>query len=67
MLRVEVKNQTPHKVNNVFVSEIIDTWRLWPRWWEGNPPRDYFKVQVAERTMDIYQDANGWTLAKVED
>jgi hypothetical protein len=67
MLRVETKNQAPYKVNNVFVSAVIDSWRLWPRWWEGYSPRDYFKVQVAERTMDIYQDAEGWKIAKVED
>jgi hypothetical protein len=67
MLNVETKQQKPYKVNGVFVVNVIDSWRLWLRWWEGYTPRDYYKLQVAEKTMDIYQDGDGWKLAKIED
>jgi hypothetical protein len=67
MLNVEVRHHKPYKVNGVFVADILDSYRLWPHWWEGNPPRDYFKVQVDEKTLDIYVDTNGWTIARIED
>jgi hypothetical protein len=66
-ITVEVKDRKPYRVEGVFVSHVIDRWRLWQLWWEGLPPRNYFKVQVAERVLDIFFDGSSWKLAKIED
>jgi hypothetical protein len=60
MLEVEIKNNRPYKVRGCLVSDVIDSYRIWPRWWEGYQPREYFKLEVEGVMMDIYYSADGW-------
>ena len=45
-LNVEVQDHLPHSVNGRGVSHLIDRYRLWPRWWEGYRPRDYYLLET---------------------
>ena len=54
-IQVEEKDGKPHKVQGRLVSHIIDGYRVWPNWWEGYRPRNYWVLQVEEKVMEIYQ------------
>jgi hypothetical protein len=60
MLEVELRNNRPYKVRGYLVSDVIDSYRIWPRWWEGYQPREYFKLEVEGVMMDIYYSDDGW-------
>ena len=54
-------------VNGVAVSSVVDSYRAWPRWWEGQAPRDYFVVQVDEKVLEIYRSGGDWFYSKTLD
>lgn len=47
--------------------QVIDRFRLWPNWWEGEAPRDYYLIDFGDRTLLLYQTFEGWFYAKTLD
>ncbi len=69
-LSVLTKNNSPVQLNGQSV-KIIDQWRIGGRWWLGERPRDYFRIEQAGKLLDIYRTPGGggelWLLAKNHD
>jgi len=57
----------PKTVNGQAVWQIIDEYRIWPNWWEGYLPRDYYLLDTGNKTIEIYQTAVGWFWNKIYD
>ncbi len=66
-LTVKLEENKPKTVNGRQVLQIIDEYRIWPNWWEGYSPRNYFLLDIDNKTMTIYQSDGEWFLAKVSD
>ena len=57
----------PVRVGEQRITHILDSYRVWPSWWEGQPPRDYYLVQIQEKTVEIYRTLEGWFYSKTLD
>ena len=66
-LEVETQNGLPRRVNGCRVSYLVDAYRLWPRWWEGHKPRDYFLLEVEAKTLEVYLCEGHWSLSRTLD
>ena len=66
-LNVEVQDGLPRSVNGRVVSHLVDRYRLWPRWWEGYTPRDYYLLELDNKTLELYLCDGSWTLARTLD
>ena len=64
---VEVQNGLPYRVNGVTCSSLVDAYRLWPNWWEGYAPRDYYLLTLETRTLLIYRSKESWFHASTLD
>lgn len=62
------------------VTDVLDTWRAWPAWWEGQRPRDYLLVATVGPTVELYredrsvrppgyeaEEGEAWVLARMLD
>lgn len=50
------------------VVRILDFWRYGGRWWVGEPPRNYFLLELSDgNIVEVYQAAKHWTLSRVAD
>lgn len=59
-----LKNQGKAKA----VRRTLDFWRYSGRWWLGEPPRDYFLLELSDgHVIEIYRAAERWTLSRVAD
>lgn len=39
------------------VTRVLDRWRAGGRWWEGEPPRDYFLLELAGgMVVEVYKE-----------
>ena len=50
----------PVKVQGRPVGVVIDGYRICPNWWEGHKPRNYWLIEVEDKTLEIYQTKDGW-------
>ncbi len=66
-LKVDLVVGKPRRVNGERVSHLVDAYRFWPNWWEGQSPRDYFVLEVEVRTIEIYRSEDGWFFSRVLD
>ncbi len=47
------------------VRRILDRWRYGGRWWRGEPPRDYFLLELeGGRLLEVYQEAGRWVASR---
>ena len=64
---VEMQDGLPYRVKGSRVSHLIDSYRLWPNWWEGYAPRDYWLFEVEAKTLEVYSCGGQWFLARTLD
>ncbi len=52
----------------VNVRRILDAWRYGGRWWVGEPPRDYYLLELETgHIFEVYRCAEHWTLSRIAD
>lgn len=62
----------------VNVRRILDFWRYGGRWWVGEPPRDYYLLELETgHIFEVYREVTGpsgpnlaaehWTLSRIAD
>ena len=62
----------------VNVRRVIDSWRYGGRWWVGEPPRDYYLLELKTgHVFEVYREDIGpsgpnpagetWTLSRIAD
>lgn len=66
-LDVKVHHGLPAWIGQQPISFVLDHYRVCPNWWEGYFPRDYYLVEVGEKTLCIYQAGESWFLDSVAD
>ena len=47
-------------MNGRSVSHLIDRYRLWPRWWEGYTPRDYYLLEDNTERLQLVISPDLW-------
>ena len=66
-LNITTKNNLPVQLNGKKL-KIIDQWRIGGRWWRGEAPRNYFRIEQNGKLLDIYESPSGggegWQLAR---
>ena len=67
MLEITIKNNLPVQLKGQPL-RLIDRWRVGGKWWRGESPRDYYRVEYKGKLLDIYKTPRGggevWCLAK---
>jgi len=73
-LRVQAEEGVPRafwwRGRRYAVAGVLERWRDVGRWWEGEPPRSFFRLQTAGGGIwEIYLDLgeNTWHLYKIYD
>ena len=52
----------------VGVRRVLDFWRDGGGWWRGEPPRDYYLLEVETGTvLEVYRAGETWVLSRVAD
>ena len=67
VIEVSLNNGKPSSVNGQQVSQILDIYRIWPNWWEGYGIRNYYLLEIGEKSLEIYQVEGHWYLVRTLD
>lgn len=54
-------------MNGQVVSYLVDAYRLWPNWWEGYAPRDYWLLETGAKTLLVYFSEGIWLHTHTQD
>jgi len=47
---------------------VIDSWRYGGRWWVGEPPRDYYLLELETgHVFEVYYAGETWMLSRIAD
>lgn len=50
------------------VRRVLDAWRYGGRWWVGEPPRDYYLLELETgHVFEVYRAGDTWTLSRIAD
>ena len=52
----------------VKVRRVVDCWGYGGRWWMGEPPRDYYLLELeTDHVLEVYRAGGLWVLSRVAD
>ena len=52
----------------VGVRRVLDFWRDGGGWWWGEPPRDYYLLELETgHVVEVFRAADAWTLSRTQD